>query len=73
MAEYVTGTHHKCKMPRRRGRWRHRVYVCDCGAGWVAKYYASQGSMSECPPGGYYLWHLVHGLQMSSEPEYNHG
>lgn len=63
---------HVCKMPRRRSKWRNRIYVCKCGVGWISKYHSSDDGTSEAPLPGYYLWYPVE-LTIGREPVYNHG
>lgn len=34
-----TITSHACDMPLFAGRWRHKVYICDCDNAWTVKSY----------------------------------
>jgi hypothetical protein len=28
---------HRCAMPKPSNKYRHTLYVCDCGSGWVTR------------------------------------
>lgn len=68
-----TVTKHTCRMPRRRGKWKNRIYICNCKAAWTAVYHQSGSSMAEVPAPGYYLWYPVSGVSVGEEAVYIHG
>lgn len=34
----MSTAHHACPMPKPGRKYKHSIYVCDCGCGWRATY-----------------------------------
>lgn len=56
---------HACRMPWRRSRWMHKIYICNRDTAWTVKqHYIKESAESPIGPSFSYHWYQVKGVEV---------